>query len=154
MSKGEDPFLDYETVTAFSDMIHVDHENVLEPFREFEYIYRYYPDAYYILNTRNAFDWVRSRKNHGTLYERYKSALGCNTDSEVVERWMMDWYAHHHECVGFFSGNQKFMIYDVDRMKPEDIAAFLSDDFPRLDVSLFPHRNKSKRPLLARIKGG
>ena len=89
-SRGEDPFADYPDVAAFTDMIKV-RGSLLEPYKSFEEIYRWYPDSYFILNTRNASDWIESRVRHG-LVPHYRAALGLPDDARRydVAKAMLD----------------------------------------------------------------
>ena len=64
-SRGEDPLIDYPKITFFSDLECVLRDRKLvEAYKLFKYIYNWYPDAYYILNTRNVGAWLRSRSRH------------------------------------------------------------------------------------------
>ncbi|MDL2193033.1 hypothetical protein QQF40_16780 [Cobetia sp. LC6] len=143
-SEAKDPFLDYADSIVLSDMMSLTFHSLKEPYKDFEYIYQNYPDSYYILNTRNIFDWIKSRVNHG-LVPRYKSVFNLGSESEVVQLWISEWYQHHSKVVNFFQErpNSNFMIYDLNKSTPKELVEFLESDWD-LDETKFGISNKTK----------
>ena len=140
--RGEDPFADYPDVVAFTDMIKLGDSVLLEPCKSIETIYRWHPDSYFILNTRNAFDWIESRVKHGFV-ERYRSVLGLPDEASVCRYWLEEWYAHHAHVLRFFRAMPgQLLVYDIDRDRPARLAGFLAPSW-RLDPALFAHENRS-----------
>ncbi len=141
LNRGEDPFTDYPDVVAFTDMIKV-RGSLLEPYKSFEDIYRWYPDSYFILNTRNASDWIESRIRHG-LARHYRSALGLPDDASVRRYWLLEWYRHHANVLDFFHAMpEKLLVYDIDRDAPAKLARFLSPAW-HLDPAFFGRHNRT-----------
>lgn len=141
-SRGEDPFADYPDVVAFTDMIKV-RGSLIEPYKSFEEIYRWYPDSYFILNTRNASDWIESRVRHG-LVPHYRAALGLPDDASVRRYWLEEWYRHHANVLEFFRAMpQQLLVYDFDRDTPAKLVRFLSSSW-NLDPAFFGRHNSTR----------
>ena len=142
MSAGQDPILDYPETTVFTDMVHLTHQILVEPYRAFDTLYRWHPDAYYVLNTRNCTDWIESRVRHG-LVPRYQSVFGLPDEAAVRRHWMREWYEHHARVLGFFASRPgRLLVYDLDRDQPEKLAGFLAANW-HLDPALFGHDNRT-----------
>ena len=148
IERGANPLADVPDVNLYSDMTYCDYTVCLEPFRQFEYIFRHYPDAYYVLNTRNCRDWIRSRKelHQGNFIERMISVLGVDSEEEVISRWIRDWYHHHHSVVEFFSHQKtaRFLIFDIDRASANELVDFLSPEFPGLNPRKFGNYDRTR----------
>lgn len=145
MRQGEDPVLDYPGITAFTDMIHLTHQVLIEPYKAIDIFYRWHPDAYYVLNTRNCSDWVESRVRHG-MVARYQSVFALPDEAAVRRHWIREWYEHHARILGFFASRPgRLLVYDLDRDQPEKLAGFLPADW-NLDPALFGHDNRTARP--------
>lgn len=142
MDRGDDPFADYPQVEAFTDMVKVSDSVLLEPYKSFEYIHRWYPGSFFILNTRNPGDWIESRVRHGFV-ARYRSVLGLPDEASVRRYWLEEWYAHHARVLQFFRAMpDQLLVYDIDRDEPATLAGFLARGW-RLDPALFGHENSS-----------
>jgi len=144
MSCNEDPVADYRDVVAFTDMIKLTNDVLLEPYKSFQYLHRWYPDAYFILNTRHVDDWIRSRVQHGFL-ARYRSVLGLADDPAVRRYWRAEWYVHHGVVLEYFRARSaRLLVYDIERDRPDAICRFL-EPVAALDPSLFSRRNRTQR---------
>ncbi|WP_280570597.1 tetratricopeptide repeat protein [Chromohalobacter sp. 296-RDG] len=142
MHRNEDPFMDFKNIIGFTDMNKVTEKYILEPYKEYEYIYHHYPDAYYILNTRSMEKWLRSRMNHRALAERYMSALDL-TETELLAYWKKEWIEHHNNTKRFFEDKgANFIVYDIEKDTPEKIANFLKNDY-KIDTSQFGQHNQT-----------
>lgn len=140
MAAGLDPIGDFPEYTAFTDMEFVSETGYIAAQRWFQTFHKWHPDAYFILNTRNIKDWISSRLRHGdgNYLRRFEELYGLSQD-EIIQQWPADWYRHHHEVTEYFSDcDGKFLIFDIDRDKPEAICDFLADDFS-LDASFWGH---------------
>jgi len=140
---NEKPFKNYSNIIAFSDMIFVSEKEIIEPYKHFDYIYKWYPDSYYILNTRHVEDWILSRVNHSDLMERYRKVLNFETYDEVKHYWKMEWFSHHYNILKFFNDKNNFLCYHINDDKPSKLLNFLHSNFPELNYSNFPHMNKT-----------
>lgn len=121
--------MDYKETIAFTDMNSVTQDEILEPYKDFEYIYKFYPDSYYILNTRSVDNWIQSRLRHSALSIRYRMALNLETERSVIDFWLKEWFSHHREVLSFFWGADNFLLFDIEKDQPGKIANFLNKDF-------------------------
>ena len=147
----------YPESNAFTDIIYVntsnDDDNILivEIIEIIEEIARNYPDAYYIINTRNIEDWLRSRFNHerGNFAANYKNFLYNKynirySDYMLAEYWRYIWHRHHYHLLRKFrkSNNFKYLFYDIERSSFSDLIRFLEPDYS-LKGRSFPVKGKS-----------
>jgi hypothetical protein len=141
--RNEDPFLDYQNITFFSDMIYLSSDEIIEPYRDFEYIHKYYPDSYYILNTRPFGKWVKSRLGHSDFAKRYQSVFNLKSLDDVIQHWRLAWYEQHHRILKYFEQFPRQMLYfDIELDGPQQIVQFLNNEF-KLDPSLYGHENRA-----------
>lgn len=134
IERGEDPCADYPDITVFTDMIALDEERniLIEVYKEFEALHRWYPDALFILNTRHVEDWIKSRMRHkkGDFLRRYMKIHNLPNADAAAGAWRRDWYSHHARILHFFKDKpENFMIFDIDRDKADKLIAFLGPDF-------------------------
>lgn len=138
---GRDPFADYPDVYFFSDMSTISGARIVDVYKDFEYIYKFHPDALYILNTRKLDDWVQSRLHHPRLAERYQKFLGVQSTEEVVAYWRKEWDEHHAKVRAFFADKPgQLLEFDIDRHGPAELAEFVKDHYT-LDPALYESRN-------------
>ena len=145
--------------TAYTDMICIpgspwgksNSENceLIEGCRYFKYLHRDYPNALFILNTRDPFQWVRSRMKHdnGRFAKAYVDALrvsGINNRRELKRRWLKDWYNHHSDVINYFSGasSKNFLLFHISETPAKKLTKFLRPHF-NIDFPDFPHNHKS-----------
>lgn len=118
---------------GFTDMQQITREHAIEAVRFFRELYEYYPNSYFILNTRDKEGWIRSRVNHGagTYARRYSRALGLDEESgAVLARWSEDWDLHHAEVIDFFADKPgRLLVFDIKNDSPQKVVDFLSPDF-------------------------
>jgi len=117
---------------AYTDMQQVTREHAIEAVRYFRELYAYYPNSYFILNTRDKEAWIKSRLAHGAGFyaRRYAKALGVQTEEEVVAHWSAEWDRHHQEVQEFFADKPgRLLVYDIKNSKPQEMVDFLSPDF-------------------------
>jgi hypothetical protein len=147
--EGRDPFLDYrwprrplrKTVIAFTDMIYLDEQKVIQPHCDYEYIYEYYPSSYYILNTRDRERWVASRLKlgGGTFIDRYRKVLRAS-ELAVIEHWRQEWDEHHHRARSFFAQRSaRFLEFNIERDGGRVLSDFLRPTFGNVDSSKYGH---------------
>lgn len=118
---------------GFTDMQQVTRDHAIEAVRYFRELYDYYPNSYFILNTRDKEGWIRSRLNHGAgaYARRYARALKLDEESgAVVARWAEDWDRHHAEVQAFFADKPgRLLVYDIKTDSPQKVVDFLAPDF-------------------------
>lgn len=146
-NKNQRPFMADPVTTAYTDMIHVDERRAMDAALEFEYIYKHYPDSYYILNTRRREDWIRSRMGHSDTRDKFAALLGTDDDETIAAHWRQTWDQHHEKVQGFFGARPeaKFLVFDIDRHGGAEVAAFLAPDFPGVDAAHYGHFNRTPR---------
>lgn len=144
---GHSPLKPWPRATVFCDMEYIDYEVHIQAFREVAYLDRCFPDARFILNTRNVDDWLASRSRHGRgLYmQKAMALLGTNSPDKVREHWYMDWNSHHktvHDY--FFDQPDKLLVFDIDCETVDTLVSFFSDQFT-LDPAKWVHVGKTPR---------
>ena len=113
----QDPLKGFEKYDVFSDMIAVSDDKIIDMSMKFKYIYKYHPEAFYILNTRNCEDWLESRARHGRFLEITRRVQGLARPEDVIAAWRRDWYRHHLHVTDFFRGPERekqFFIWNID----------------------------------------
>lgn len=147
MKKSEPGFLDWNAYIGFTDTQYFSREIMLEPYKEYEYIYKFYPDAYYILNTRYIEEWIESRMAHrkGSVIEVYKSNLNIKTKKDIIDYWRQDWKSYHKSVKTFFRNKKNFMIYHINENHPRDLCNFLKGDFDGLSWQNYEVKNATAK---------
>lgn len=141
---GEDPFLDYPEIRFFSDMGNPMTGKLIEPYKDFRYIYRFYPDAYFILNTRTVQSWLLSRCNHARLVEWHQQALGISTLEELLLHWSLDWSQHMKDVKAFFADKPgQLLVFNIERDDPKNIVDFVYPEFA-LDARHYARSNEGR----------
>ena len=145
--------------TAYTDIICIpgspwgksnsDHCELIEGNRYFKYLHHDYPDALFILNTRDPFHWVRSRMKHdnGQFANAYKNALindGITNLRQLKRRWLQDWYDHHSDVLNYFSESRSknFLFFHISETPAAKLTNFLKPHFKIVHPE-FPHHHKS-----------
>ncbi|WP_299080734.1 sulfotransferase [uncultured Ruegeria sp.] len=130
IAMGRKPLDGFGQARAFTDIAFVNVRFMLDGARFFRDLHRAYPDAYFILNTRNRDDWVSSRALHsgGAYLEKCCNANGL-TAEEVKQGWAHMYDVHHAEVEVHFDGNPRFLRFDIDTDEPQIIADLLAPDF-------------------------
>ena len=148
-----------EDWTAYTDMICIpgtpwersnsDAMPLIEGCRLFRELHRDYPEALFILNTRDPMQWVRSRlkHDHGRFAEAYLKALqseGIRNLRQLQRRWLEDWHTHHAEVLRYFHahGRQQFLLFHISETPVGQLNRFLERHF-ELSCRTFPHHHRS-----------
>jgi hypothetical protein len=145
----------YEQFDAFSDMEHVTTEFAFEAYKLFPLLAEEFPDALFLLNTRDREDWIRSRLEHrdGAYATKWKAVLGIEDDARLADFWRADWDRHHEHVTTFFTQRSlRFLKFDIANDSPESIARFFPDC--RFDLSAYRMRGKgaARRSVAGRRK--
>jgi hypothetical protein len=120
----------YEHYGCFTDM-----ENALtgrfffEGYKLYPQLLRAFPNAYFILNTRDMEKWIQSRMKHegGRYKEHHKSIWRVSTDEALANVWRREWRRHHADVNEFFRGHPRFMVFDIEADAPRSLAEFLAE---------------------------
>ncbi|OWU68413.1 sulfotransferase [Marinibacterium profundimaris] len=142
---GGVPLAPWPDVNVFSDMEYVHARDMTEGYRYFRDLHAAYPEALFILNTRNVEGWIRSRHKHGegaytSAYRRY---YGYETDAETFDRWRLEWFRHHLAVLEYFSGplRERLFVWDIDKPDWAQLQGKL--DF-QLDTDKWAVRGKTE----------
>lgn len=121
-----------DNYVGYTDVQQVTRDYVIEGVRFFRQLYEYYPESYFILNTRDKEGWIRSRLRHGAGHyaKRYARALKLEDETQVVAAWGEEWDRHHAEVVDFFADKPgRLLVYDIKTSQPAEMVQFLAPDF-------------------------
>lgn len=157
-ARGEPPFRDYDgswlrwrpRVDAFTDMIGFEGDRIIEVYKDFEYLHRFHPDGYFILNTRPVENWIRSRLGHqrGRFHLRYRALVGSEDPEHVADYWRREWAEHHAAVTAYFDRpGVNFLRFDIEADDPKALCSFLEPGFGRMDPAAYGHVvGKRKQP--------
>ncbi|MDJ0627827.1 MAG: glycosyl transferase family 90 [Rhodobacter sp.] len=127
---GSTPLRPWKRMTAFADLETAGRfgKPKFEAFREFRYLHLCFPEAVFILNTRDPALWLASRAAH--LDGGYAAAQADHQGvhpRDLPDIWLDDWHRHLGEVTAYFAGYDRFFSFDLDR-----------DDLDRLRRALQP----------------
>lgn len=136
----------FDHYDAFSDLVYLTDSEVIEANGWFRELHAQHPDAYFVFNDRPVEKWVRSRLNHeggprGSFVKRYANALGI-AESDVPDRWREHYARHKAAVMDHFSDSPRFMLFDIESGRPEDLVRFLAPDYT-LDARLWSHHGSA-----------
>jgi len=137
LANGDDLLAGYSYFDVFTDLEWLDGAHHCEAYKLFPYLAGQYPDAVFILNTRDREDWIRSRLRHrgGEYAARYKRYLGIASDEKLAEAWRVEWDRHHRRVIEFFEAKPyRFFVCSIET----DLPRLLNEKIPEL--SLDPER--------------
>lgn len=128
---------------AYSDLSYADAKLYIEGAHFFRQFQAEYPDAWFILNTRDEASWLESRLTHrnGTLRSRATKIYDVD-DAGLREVWRGQFRSHHSSVRAHFDGSERFIEFRIDNDPVERIAHFLRPDFD-IDVTHWAQRNRS-----------
>ena len=146
MDAGEDPIVDFPSTIGFTDMMAFGEHALFEPYKRFEYLHRWYPDALFVLNTRDRERWIDSRTAHVAKNIRfigiYARVLRIS-EAEVPDYWRAEWDAHHAAVRSYFAGARNFLDYDIERDAPDKLVSFIGDRYPECLSTPFEMHNST-----------
>lgn len=99
-----------------------------------------YPDAHFILNSRNLQDWVKSVDKHNDMRERLIQADLPGLPKGIGERDedLIEWVSRHHERVAAQFMHRRLLKFNIDVHGAAELSAFLGR---RME---WPHFNATK----------
>jgi hypothetical protein len=122
-------------------------------FLMYKELYYMYPNAYFILTTRNTKDWIKSVQKHFEKNRYYfHEIIYGSYDSILCQTAYINIYEEHNKAVKhFFVENKNFISLDVKDFNWTNLCEFLNETKP---VWKFPHTNKSinRGSLLNKVK--
>ena len=129
---GRKPLYGINRYIGYTDVQSITRDGVIEGAHYYRELYQYYPNSYFILNTRDRDGWIKSRLKHGggNYAERYRKGLNLENEEAVINHWINDWDTHHREVPKFFADKPgRLLVYDIKNDNPEKIVSFLNPDF-------------------------
>ena len=126
---------------GYTDLQRITFHGAIEAATFYRQFFEYYPNSYFILNTRDKDGWLASRKAHGAgnYINRYRVALGLPDEASVLAYWSDQWDQHHEEVQSFFKDKPgRLIVYDIKTDHPQKMVDFLAPDFFTLP-ELFRH---------------
>ena len=141
---GKPPFDGLDPFRGFFDLELIRPKRHFENFKQFPKIAEAYPNAKFILNTRDKAPWLKSRARHteGKYLSKYK-ALYDETEDQVFERWSRDFDAHHAAVRAYFAERPGRLIeFDIGRDDIGTLVDFFAPDFT-LDPAHWEHAHKT-----------
>jgi hypothetical protein len=146
MDSGQDPIRDYPGNVGFTDMMAMEPGRLLEPYKRFDYLHRWYPRALFILNTRDVENWIASRAAHEYRGERlldvYARKLGI-AEADVPDFWRAEWRSPHTLARAYFRDAPNFLEFDIEADDPERLVAFVARRWPQCASTPFRIHNRS-----------
>ena len=101
-----------------------------------------------MFNDRPVEKWVRSRLSHdggprGSFVTRYAKAMAI-METEAPDHWRRDYARHKAAVLEYFAGSQRFMLFDIESGRPEDLMQFLAPGY-RLNAGLWSHHGSAEQ---------
>ena len=142
---GKPPLTALEKFDGFFDMEYVRPHIAVENYLDFKTFAQFYPDAYFLLNTRDVDDWITSRLNHGEGLYLAITMTRLNLDKEnVISMWRKNWDEHHESVRSFFAdGKHKFQEFHITKTPLSDLVEFVRPDF-ELKTEFWQRKRLSK----------
>jgi hypothetical protein len=141
---GQDPIQDFPRTIGFTDMVAVRPGMILEPYKRFDYLHHWYPNALFILNTRDRENWISSRLRHRYRpLGSYAQSLGIR-ESEVPDYWRAEWVCHHTAVRAYFRDASTFLEFNIEEDDPKKLTAFLAQRYPHCAKTPLGVHNKSE----------
>jgi hypothetical protein len=144
ITTGHRAFEGVENFRFYSDMTTPMFTGLFEGHFFFQYLHQSYPDAIFILNTRNLDDWIESRVNHGgDQVLRFREHFGLTSDDEVLDLWRRQWDRHHEAVRAYFKNRPDQLIeFDIDRDDGAKLAQALAGNYA-LDSDRWGHYGRT-----------
>jgi hypothetical protein len=137
-----------EHYQAFSDLITLSDEEVIEANSYFGEMHREYDNAFFIFNDRPVDDWIQSRVGHeggagGSLIGRYASASDLSRDA-VIDLWRQQYADHKNAVLKYFRNNPRFLHFHLGEDGPEELARLFGEEIP-LRLRHWRHRGSAQQ---------
>lgn len=140
---NEDPIQDFPNAIGFTDMLAFGARKLIEPYKRFDYLHQWYPDALFILNTRDREKWIASRLSHvaggikmSTSYAHFLKIPEHN----IPDFWRAEWETHHALAREYFAGMPNFLEFHIEKDDSSTLATFIASRYPQvLDTPFHAH---------------
>lgn len=115
---------------AYSDMFWHREDEWIDGVKMYRELHAQFPDAYFILQTRNMYSWLLSKKNHkeGAYIQRAMQYHNLSQD-DMLTWFEKDRNEHELNVRSYFGTNDKFLDYDIDKDNITKLIDFLKPSF-------------------------
>jgi len=141
---------------AYSDLISpvtdIDGKTfIYEANQNFDILYKEYPNAYFILNTRNIEDWVLSRSNHKNALKAWNKFFNISY-GKTIDMWRKNFIKHHTSVREFFYNKPtaNFLEFNIDTDRIDILIDYVKKDFI-LDKNYWTQKNKTTKYLKRKL---
>lgn len=144
LAAGRPAFEGFDKFSGFFDLELIRMKRHCENFKHFAAISETYPNAKFILNTRDKAKWLRSRARHsnGLYLEKYMS-LYKESEEQVFARWAADFDSHHAAVRQYFADQPDRLVdFEISTDPIATIVDFVAPNFT-LDPSHWGHAHKT-----------
>ena len=119
---------------------------LIEPYKRFDYLHRWYPNALFILNTRDREKWIASRVAHvfsgGSVTASYVKLLRIS-EAQVPDFWRAEWESHHTLVRAYFQGAPNFLEFHIEQDDPDKLISFIARRYPQCAQTRFGVHNST-----------
>lgn len=130
---GTDLLDGYQDFQVFTDMECLNATQFLEAYKLYPQLAAQYPDAIFILNTREPEAWIRSRfaLGDGKYAALHKAYLQIDDDRALADHWRNEWDRHLDSVTQFFANEaHRFFVCQIET----DLPRILDDMLPELTL--------------------
>jgi hypothetical protein len=129
LREGRPVLQGFADANVYSDLTYSSHTQYIEANGYFRELHAEYPDAYFVLQTRNEDDWISSRFRHPHFVSRTCGLLGL-TEDDLEHYWRDQLRNHLREVRDYFgSSPARFLEIDIDADEIDALIAFAKPDF-------------------------
>ena len=119
-----------EAAQVYSDMFWHREDEWIDGVKMYRDLHAQFPDAYFILQTRNMYSWLLSKKNHkeGAYIQRVMQYHNLSQD-DMLTWFEKDRNEHELNVRSYFKTSDKFLDYDIDKDNITKLIDFLKPTF-------------------------
>lgn len=101
---------------AYSDLSYFKKNQCIEGNQWYAELHQEYPDAFFILQTRDLEEWIESRSKHkkGRFIKRCMDSYGVQSKDEMREIWRTERQERENQIKRYFRRNPKFLTFDIN----------------------------------------
>ena len=121
-----------EGPSCYLDIVYCDHSTYVEANQYFKTLDEQYPNSYFVLQTRNVDEWIKSRMNHmpkKPFSERAMSALNLKNEEDLINYWKDLRENHYKEVRNYFKNNNRYVEFDIDNDDISKLIRHVRKDF-------------------------
>lgn len=130
---GRAPLAGWPRARLFSGLFRIgpSGQAPIEAWRDFAFLRRHFPEAVFILTTRDPSGWLLDRMadSGGQTARTYAAHLGIS-EADLPRHWARDWHDHQRAVSRFFLDDPLFVSIDTERQSPQRAAEMLSRFLP------------------------